>query len=136
MTTATSEKGKPSPSKLFYLVLLATAAGLVAAIAAGSVKPGFALKSNLVYRAEVGLAFLGIIYIVGVALWLSWYGKGFFELNAFGSGIKAPGAEEIEEAGAEVSDVGKLIDELQEETNAGLKELDERIDALEDERAG
>ena len=91
MTTATSEKGKLSPSKPFYLVLLATAAGLVAAIAAGSEKPGFALKSNLVYRAEVGLAFLGIIYIVGVALWLSWYGKGFFESNAFGSVTSSSG---------------------------------------------
>jgi hypothetical protein len=128
-----SPGGSRRPSSLFWLVGLATIGGIVAAAAADSETPGFALNSVWVYRAEVGLAFLGAIYLVAMTLWLAWYGKGFFELGAFGSTLKAPGAEEIEEAGDDVSDVGKEIEKLQEETTGGLKELDERVTALENQ---
>lgn len=130
---AQRDVSRSRPSVLLGFVGLAVLAGIYGFCAAGHNRPGFALDSNLIYRSEVGIAFLAVLYIVGVALWLAWYGKGFFEINIAGSGLKAPGADEVEEAGDDVSEMATLVDEVRMEVGKGLKELDERVKALEDE---
>lgn len=132
MIKKTSDKTHSGPSPLFWFVLAATVAGGVAAATAGGATPGFALHSNLVYRAEVGAALLALIYLVGAAVWLSWYGKGFFEFNIIGVGAKALGAEDVEDAAKDVSEMAREIEELREETTSSLTELDERVSDLED----
>lgn len=123
------------PSGLFYPVCLAAAGGLVCAVSADSKTPGFALDSLWLYRAEVGLAFMGAIYIAGLTLWLAWHGGGFFELGAFGLTLKASDAENIEALGTESSDAVEKVSEVRRETVGALKELDERVLRLEDRAA-
>jgi hypothetical protein len=120
-----------SPARLFWIVLLAVAGGLSAFATAADHAPVYALGSNLVYRLEVGLATLAALYVVGVALWLAWHGKGFFELNVAGAGLKAPGAENVEDAAGDLAEAREAFDEYREQSEASFEELDDRLQDLE-----
>ena len=63
------------PSPFFIVSLPAFALGLIAALSAGDAEPAFALKSNLVFRAEVGAAVFGLLYAVTLLLFLVWHGR-------------------------------------------------------------
>ena len=56
---------------LFLALLGAAALALAAALAADSLAPGFALRSELVYREQVGLAVFAGVYLVVMLLWLA-----------------------------------------------------------------
>lgn len=110
MLTTHHADGHPTqPSSLLWFVLTAVAAGAYGFVSAGGEHPGFALASNLIYRSEVGLAFLATIYVVGIAVWLAWFGKGFFEIKVAGSGIRASDPEVIGGVGQELVDMSSLI---------------------------
>ncbi len=49
--------------------------GLVSACFAGTKAPGYALGSNIIYRAEVGGVIFSLSYAIGVAAWLAWQGR-------------------------------------------------------------
>ena len=128
---AQSEGGpRRKPSLLFYLAGLAVVAGgIAAACASGDKDPGFALQSNLVYRLEIGLATLAVLYVVALILWLAWHGKGFFKLPG---GIEAPGGEEIESAANDLDAMRVDLDEFRSEAESSLIDLDARLQAIED----
>jgi hypothetical protein len=125
-----------NPALLFWVVLPAFLGGLAAFATAHDQAPSYALNSNLVYRMEIGLATLAVLYVVGVALWLAWHGKGFFELSVAGAGIKAPGAEDVEEAAGDIEEGGEAFREWREQAEATFEEVDQRLQQIEDPRHG
>lgn len=64
-----------SPHPFFFAFLATLALAAVAFGLAGSNAPGYALHSNLIYRAEVGGVVLGIGYVVSLVGWLAWHGR-------------------------------------------------------------
>jgi hypothetical protein len=135
--TGGDEKGNSRrPALLFWIVLFAVAGGASAFATAHDHAPSYALNSNLIYRMEVGLAALAVLYVVGIALWLAWHGKGFFELSVAGAGIKAPGAEDVEEAAGDIEEGGEAFREWRENAEANFEELDQRLQQIENPRRG
>ena len=63
------------PSKFFLVILPALVVAVLAAALAGDARPVFALRNNLVFRLEVGLAVFAILYVITLLLYLAWYGK-------------------------------------------------------------
>ncbi len=119
------------PSSLLWFVLAAVAAGIYGFSSAGGEHPAFALSSNLIYRSEIGLAFLASIYVVGIAVWLAWFGKGFLEINVAGSGIRASDPEMIGGVAQELVDMSSLIAAVKNETKDNLEDLDRRLQMVE-----
>jgi len=128
-----SQTGRRRPNKpagLFYLVAAAAAIGVVATLfpPSDTETPGFALRSNFIYHLEIGVATIAVFYVVGMALWLAWHGKGFFKLPG---GIEAPDPDVFDQAAdgleADEGDIELLRTELAE----GLSEIDKRVSALE-----
>ena len=123
--------GQPKkPSGLFYLVVGAVLIGAVAAVFPPNDKqtPGFALRSNFIYHLEIGLATLAVFYVVGMALWLAWHGKGFFKLPA---GIEAPDPDVFDDAADDLEADKGDIEVLRTELSEGLSEIDKRVSELE-----
>jgi hypothetical protein len=119
---------RDGPSLLFPLTLVAT----VAAAAAGATAdpnwaPGYALDSNVVYRFEVGLAVLAALYVVALAVWLAWYGKGFFKLAVGPASAEAPGAEHIEGAASDLEALREDFEEFRREAKEALSTLNKRL---------
>jgi hypothetical protein len=118
------------PAGLFYLVVVAVAFGVLAALVppSDSEKPGFALRSNFVYHLEIGLVATAVFYVVGMAMWLAWHGKGFFKLPA---GIEAPDPAVFDSAADNFEADKRDIEVLRTELAEGLSEIEERVSALE-----
>ncbi len=125
-----------NPALLFWIVLPAVLGGAAAFATAHDQAPSYALDSNLVYRLEIGLATLAVLYVVGVALWLAWHGKGFFELSVAGAGIKATGAEDVEEAAGDIEEGSEAFREWREQAEATFEEMDQRLQQIEDPMHG
>jgi hypothetical protein len=85
----------------------------------------------LIYRSEIGLAFMATIYVVGVAVWLAWFGKGFFEITVAGSGIRASDAEVIGRVGQDLAELSASITAVSNETKVSLRDLDDRLKMIE-----
>jgi hypothetical protein len=125
-----------NPALLFWIVLPAVLGGIAAFSTAHDQAPSYALDSNLIYRMEIGLATLAVLYVVGVALWLAWHGKGFFELSVAGAGIKAAGAEDVEEAAGEIEESDEAFQEWREQAEETFEEMDQRLQQIESPRRG
>jgi hypothetical protein len=136
MSSGNDKDKAHNPALLFWIVLPAVLGGVAAFATAHDQAPSYALDSNLIYRMEVGLATLAVLYVVGVALWLAWHGKGFFELSVAGAGIKAPGAEDVEEAAGDIEEGSEAFREWREQAEANFEELDRRLQEVEDPRLG
>lgn len=63
------------PSRFFFVVLPALVLAVVVAALAGDARPAFALKSNVVWRFEIGLVIFAIGYVIGLVLYLAWQGR-------------------------------------------------------------
>ena len=105
------------PHPFFWLQIAAFALALVAAAVAPDRAPAFALYWNPIYRAEIALVVLALVYLLGTAGWMAWHGQSFRR-------IELPGGAAIERDRAELDAAAEDFDDYR--TTAI-----ERMDALE-----
>jgi hypothetical protein len=103
----------------------------VAAWFADDRDPAWALHSEWVYRAEIGAAILGLLYIALVALSLAWRGETFRKMQGpGGAGVETP-AQEIGSAVDEFTQYKERANERFEAIESAVGELSRRVDQLE-----
>jgi hypothetical protein len=85
----------------------------------------WALHSEWVYRAEVGLALVGLLYLPLVALSLAWRGETFRKMQV-------PGGSAVETPAAEVDTAATKFDEYKTEHDAHLARIESAIAKLND----
>ena len=105
------------PHAFFWLQIAAFALALVAAALAPDRAPAFALYWNPIYRAELALVVLALVYLLGTAGWMAWHGQSFRR-------IELPGGAAIERDRAE-------LDAAAEDFDYYRTTAIERMDALE-----
>jgi hypothetical protein len=94
-------------------------------------EPSWALRSEWVYRAEVGAAVVGLIYLPLVALSLAWRGETFRKIRApGGAGVETP-AKEIGSAVDEFSQYREGTNKRFEELESAVGKLSSRVNSLE-----
>jgi hypothetical protein len=126
--------GNPPPHPLVWFVSAIIAIGLTAALAVDGREPSWALRSEWVYRAEVGTATVGLLYLPLVALSLAWRGETFRKMYApGGAGVEAP-AEEIGSAVDEFTQYKERANKRFKELESALGGLSQRVDRLERRR--
>jgi hypothetical protein len=100
-------------------------ASLVPAVASAaavhSLRPGYALNSEFVYRAEVGLAIYVCFYALVLLLWLGYQGRSV--------NIQLPGGGGVSSPDPGLNDAADAFEEFQKSAAA---RLDAHDDALED----
>jgi hypothetical protein len=96
---------RPHPLAWFVCVILLI--GLVVSLTVDARKPPWALGAEWVYRAEVGAAIVGLLYLPLVALSVAWRGETFRKMQGpAGTGVEAP-AKEIGSAADEFAQYKK-----------------------------
>lgn len=122
--------GPPGPNPLFFGVLGGLVLGIVAGLLAGDGEPAAALRSNLVFRIEVGLVVALVAYVGAAALWLAWHRSLFQRLTLGGAGLETPDQKD------DVAERDAGIKLFMEETTDTLLKLSERVEDLEEAATG
>src|ERR671924_421159 len=111
------------PHPLAWFVAGIVAIGVVAALVIDAKEPSWALGSVWVYRAEVGAAIVGLLYLPLVALALAWRGETFRKVQApGGAGVETPARE-----------IGSAVDDFvqyREQANKSVEELESAVAKL------
>jgi NADH:ubiquinone oxidoreductase subunit 6 (subunit J) len=108
------------PHPLAWFVGLILVVGLIVALTVDAEQPSWALRSDWVYRAEVGAAIVGLMYLPLVALLLAWRGETFRKIRApGGAGVETPAKE-----------IGSAIDEFNQYRVGANKRFDELESAV------
>jgi hypothetical protein len=110
--------------------------GVLGSALAADDEPVWALRSGLVYRAEVGLALAAAVYLFVVAGWLAWNGRTFRRIELpGGTAIEAPpldqAANGVDEVAKDFDDYRVKNDELVKRLGSALDKLNERVERLE-----
>jgi hypothetical protein len=131
-----STKGKRSPHPFFWAFVTVAVVGLLGASLAADHEPSWALRSGWVYRAEVGLAVAGAVYVLALAGWLAWSGRTFRRLELpGGTALEAPpldqAANGVDEVAREFDAYRAKNDELVKRLGGALDKLNERVERLE-----
>ena len=129
-------KVKRSPHSFFWAFLAVVVVAVLGASLAADEEPAWALRSGWVYRAEVGLALAGAVYVLLVAGWLAWSGRTFRRIELPGGpAIEAPpldqAASGVDEVAKEFDDYRVKNDELVKRLGSALDKLNERVERLE-----
>ncbi len=133
---------------LFWLLLLGLIPSGYAAVTATGRAPAWSLRSEAIYRMQIGLVvFLGI-YLLALAFCLAYLGRSIGRVAIPGGGEVDPkdpalekassGAEEFQEqARASIADLGDAMDALSAQLTAlEDRRLGERLAAIEDRKLG
>jgi hypothetical protein len=106
----------------FWLLVAGLVPAVVGALAVHPPRsPGYALNSDLIYRAEVGTATYVLFYALVLLLWLGYQGRSV--------NIQLPGGGGVSTPDPGLSDAADAFEEFQKSTKA---RLDAHDDALED----
>jgi hypothetical protein len=120
---------RPHPLAWFVAGILTI--GLVAALTVDAEEPSWALRSEWVYRAEVGAAIVGLLYLPLVAVSLAWRGETFRKVQApGGAGVETP-ATEIGSAVDEFTEYRERANRRFAELESAVGKLSQRVDQLE-----
>jgi hypothetical protein len=120
--------GQPGMNPLFFAMLSGLALGVLAGLAAGDGAPAAALRSNLVFRIEVGAIAAIAAYWAAAALWLSWHRTLFARMGVGGAGVESPGQKQA------VIERDTKVEEFMSRTTETLDDLVGRVELLESER--
>ena len=134
MSDETSQTPRPDlKNPLFLAVGVVVAVGVVTAVAADGTKtPSWALESNLVYRGEVGLAAIVILYVIVVLLWLAAHRLTFKSITAGPASTEIPQAtQEMAASAQKVEGLGNKIDEIADRSGSELAYHDARLQRIE-----
>ena len=119
------------PHPLVWFVTLIIGIALVVALTADAKDPSWAVRSEWVYRAEVGVAIVGLLYVPLIALSLAWRGETFRKIQApGGAGIEAPAAE-VGSAAVDLAQYKEHVKERFDQLEAAVAKLNRRADQLE-----
>jgi hypothetical protein len=119
------------PHPLFGFVVGAVALGILVAVFADAREPTWALRSEWVYRAELGAAMLVLIYLPVVALLLAWRGETFRRVQApGGAGVEMP-ADELESAAHKFAQYERQTENRFKQLESAVDKLNERVERLE-----
>src|SRR4051812_34267639 len=94
----------------------AASLAVAAALTADPLRPGFALRSDVVYREEVGLAVFAGAYVIVMLLWLAARGRVLGRVHLpGGAGFEAmsPSERELDELEASVEALNHRVDVLE-----------------------
>jgi hypothetical protein len=122
------------PHALFWILVALLAPAVWAARAADGDAPGVALRSDWVWRVEIGMLVFALGYVLAIVLWLAYFGKTVprVELPS-GTGIQVPGGGDLERAAEETNSITTEIRENQQRQNEINRLLLRRLDAVEPE---
>jgi hypothetical protein len=85
---------RATPHPFLWLLIGALALAIVAAALASGRAQAFALYWNPIYRAEIALVVLALVYLLGTTGWMAWHGQSFRR-------IELPGGAALERDAAE-----------------------------------
>jgi hypothetical protein len=104
---------------------------ILVALTVDAKQPSWALRSEWVYRAEVGAAIVGLLYVPLVALALAWRGETFRKILApGGAGVETP-AERIGTAAERFGRYDEQVEERFEKLENAADKLNRRVEKLE-----
>jgi len=129
-TKAPQGLGPPGPNTLFWGVLAGIGAGVIAGLLVEGREPAVALKSELVFRIEVGVIVAVVAYWAIGALWLAWHQTLFRKLGFGGAGAEPPETREA------IEQRDEKVEDFMETTAETLQNHTERLEALEQDRRG
>jgi hypothetical protein len=114
----------------FWLLVASLVPAVVSAVAVRSLRPAYALNSEFVYRAEVGLATYVCFYALALLLWLGYQGRSV--------NIQLPGGGGVSSPDPGLNDAADAFEDFQKSATArldahddALEDLDRRTSALE-----
>jgi hypothetical protein len=113
------------PHSFLWLLIGALALAIVAAALAPDRAPAFALYWNPIYRAEVALVVLALVYLLGTAGWMAWHGQAFRR-------IELPGGAALERDRSELDAVAIDLDGYLESTSVRLDAVEATLDDVID----
>jgi hypothetical protein len=119
------------PHPLAWFVALIVVIAVMAAIAVDAQDPSWALRSEWVYRAEVGAAIVGLLYLPLVALSLAWRGETFRRIQAPGGVAVETPAGQIGSAADEIARFEEQAEKRFRKLETAVDELNERVDKLQ-----
>jgi hypothetical protein len=120
---------RPHPFAWFVSAILVI--GIAAALAVDGKEPSWALRSEWVYRGEVGAAVVALLYLPLVMLSLAWRGQTFRRMQGpGGAGVETP-ATEIGSAVDEFARYKERANKRFEKLESALSELSRRVQRLE-----
>jgi hypothetical protein len=122
------------PHPLAWFVGAIVGLGVAAALLVPGKVPPWALRSEWVYRAEVGAAIVGLLYLPLMALSLAWRGETLRTLRGpGGAGVEAP-AKEIASSVDKFTDYMEQAGSRFEQLESAVGKLSERVERLEEPR--
>jgi hypothetical protein len=103
----------------------------VAAVAAPSKAPGYALDSKWLYRLEVGGAFFIGLLVLLLILWLGYSGRSIGKIDLpGGGGVALPNPD------PDLDEAAEGLAGYKQKTDKRLKKLEDSLDALTARREG
>ena len=119
------------PHPFLWLLVGALIVALLAAALAPDRAPSFALYWNPIYRAEIALVVLAVVYLLGVAGWMAWHGQAFRRIELPGGAALERDASELDAAADGLRGLRDALTERDDELEAAIEHLNDRVDGLE-----
>jgi hypothetical protein len=117
------------PHPFFAAYLLALAVGGATAAIAPSRAPAISLYWEPLYRGQVGVLAMALVYVLAVGGWMAWNGKAFRRLEVAGAAVE----RDAEALDAAASEIGAFTQGATARLDA-LEEAVEQLSARVDER--
>src|SRR5215210_3243305 len=108
------------PHPLAWFVAAIVVIGSLGAVLVDGKEPAWALRSDWVYRAEVGAAVVGLLYLPLVALALAWKGETLRK-------IQAPGGAGVETPEKEIGTAADELATLRKQANSRFDQLETAV---------
>lgn len=118
------------PHPFFGLQIAAFALALFAAAVAPDRAPAFALYWNPIYRAEIALVVLALVYLLGTAGWMAWHGQSFRRIELPGGAAIERDRAELDAAAEDFDDYRTTAIERMDALEAILADVVERVELL------
>jgi len=118
------------PHAFFWLLAGALAIAIVAAAVAPDRAPALALYWNPIYRAEVALVVLALVYLLGTAGWMAWHGQSFRRIELPGGAALERDTAELDAATSEIDSYREFMTERVDALAESLDEVIDRVDEL------
>jgi len=123
---------RSTPHPFAWILIAALALALAAAALAPDRAPVFALYWNPIYRAEIALVVLAIVYLLVVIGWMAWNGQALRRIELPGGAALERDTQELDAAAMSLSEYKTSLDGRLGAVEAALEDVIERVDQIED----
>jgi hypothetical protein len=121
---------RTTPDAFFWLLAGALAIAIAAAALAPDRAPALALYWNPIYRAEVALVVLALVYLLGTAGRMAWHGQAFRRIELPGGAALERDTAELDAATTEIDSYREYMTERVDALAESLDEVIDRVDEL------